>query len=467
LRYICEFAVAGFAFEGTDQRAGNPFRTRLDNDKGLSFPSNIIIPHFICEACQVRAMVQHELTRASDRDVALMMLERMRMIDSINYWAAGTYKAYKSYLHRLGDFEIWSGAPTLASTPLSQPPRSPAISIQWAELRDSLRHNSAGERIAGNSVRKLRSAAHWFYTLDITAAFPRQTFRLTDARTVVNKYSAPTDEIGFTHFAGGLARRLGTAVTPSWTLAHVHIKWIDDRLNEMFLNTDQPDGVRHDIAIAGFFNLLAWLGWLRGTEMGEMTSDEVDATAPEDGRTLGLPAGVGALLFRLLKETKTNPTMTADVVVAWKCISGLSIGLWFTRMLQFEPHENGYLLASNHQSRWSSRYFRKTYAWPLLEAQRLTGEPTLKAFTTVEGNRISDKVYALHSWRRGGRSRCQREPREDETTWCLGLCRVKADVMQVYEHGRWRLKNQGKETMIQHYNEWEVLDRVVITLVSM
>ena len=157
----------------------------------------------------------------------------------------------------------------------------------------------------------------------------------------------------------------------------------------------------HNIAMAGFFNLLAWLSWVRGREMGKMTCSSVDGTPLQGGPTLGLPRGVGALLFRLLKETKSNPSQIADVIIAWKCVSGLSIGKWWTHMLSFMPHPNSFLLASGKWAQWSSWYFRKTYAYPLLEAQRLTGEPTLRAFSLMEGCTIPELIYALHSWRRG------------------------------------------------------------------
>jgi hypothetical protein len=75
---------------------GIPFRTRLFKGKGLYCPKDLANQHqFICEACVVRAVDLDELG-FTPRDIVLLMLERARIIDTSDKWAAGTLKAYQS-----------------------------------------------------------------------------------------------------------------------------------------------------------------------------------------------------------------------------------------------------------------------------------------------------------------------------------------------------------------------------------
>jgi hypothetical protein len=100
--HCCHFRKSGFPFQ--DQfgqarpcgvayhagcvRAGAPFRTRLADSKGLQLFHQVPMPHFICEACQVRAELRRELHR-SIPDLCLLMLERMRMIDCLKLMGQG------------------------------------------------------------------------------------------------------------------------------------------------------------------------------------------------------------------------------------------------------------------------------------------------------------------------------------------------------------------------------------------
>ena len=431
-------------------------------------PHNLEIPHYTCEACQVRAVLDREVSKTG-RDIALLMLERMRSIDSFNYLAATTAASYHSSLAELRRFEKWAGTPILLPSAVAHPSTSPCIPLQWAELQATLRTKSDGERVRRATTRRLRSAAHYWYTLDMATAYPRQAYREDDQRCTIQRYCAPTDELLMTHFSSGIDRRMGRATKPSWALAHVHIKWIDDQLELLFVSPHNTEARRHDICIAGFYNIMAWLGWIRGSEVSQMEWDDVEATPPADGPIHGLPVGVGVILIRLLEETKSDPTRVADLVMAWKCISGLSLGKWWERLLLFPRHITGRVLSSAVQQRWSSCYFRNAYAWPLLEQQRLQGEPTLQRFSGEEGNRIQDHVYSLNSWRRGGRSRVERTPRPDEPIVArlpdgTVVRRRKASPTEVNEHGRWRVKNRRSEPMPVHYNQWEVFDRLLLTL---
>ena len=94
---MCHFANSGFPFSqgaatpcGVRYHkkcvvAGAPFKTRLSGNNGLQLRSSPFLPWFICKCCQVRALVDRELSQ-STTDVILLMLERMRMIDTANHW---------------------------------------------------------------------------------------------------------------------------------------------------------------------------------------------------------------------------------------------------------------------------------------------------------------------------------------------------------------------------------------------
>jgi hypothetical protein len=83
------------------------------------------------------------------------------------------------------------------------------------------------------------------------------------------------------------------------------------------------------------------------------------------------------------------------------------------RLLQFTPHDGKHVFSNATYSTWDSRVFRERFAYPLLERQRQSGEPTLQIFSDVPGHRIRDHVTSMHSWRSGGRSRFSRPPRHN------------------------------------------------------
>jgi hypothetical protein len=113
----CRFSKCGFRIGSTQYRpcksryhitcfkAGLSFQSRLPKGGGLRLPTTIKEwPHFICEACTVRAVKEQELSWGAD-DTALVMLERMRLINMAHNWVVGTHKSYQSKLRILRDFE--------------------------------------------------------------------------------------------------------------------------------------------------------------------------------------------------------------------------------------------------------------------------------------------------------------------------------------------------------------------------
>jgi hypothetical protein len=411
--------------------------------------------------CTVRAELGRELRR-TDNDIQLLMFERMRMIDAVNWWQQKTLKQYGPHLRYLENFGKFYEVGTLVASPLKRPPVTPAIPIIWALLNYSLRVTREGGRIKYNTVRAIKSAASVYYAIDMQNAFPRQVLRDSQRRGQVMARVSPTDEMGTTFCAKGMARRMGIETKPSWAVSHIHVAYINDKLEEAYLaaTTDED---RHELACAGSVNLMAYKGWLRSGELFVSDRKDVTLTRPHEGPTRSLPLGVGAVEFNLGNETKSDPCQTADVIMAWETLSGLSVGKWLERLFSFAPDDGHSLFSTKTQPQWTSRYFREQCAWPLLERMRREGEPSLKCFTLRVGGRIRDKLYSLHSWRRAGRSKVSRPPRHNEPN---PPGTRTATSHEVYEHGRWRRKG-GSEDMPAHYNQWGLPDRLAITLLCM
>jgi hypothetical protein len=425
-------------------------------------PTMIVEPTFICELCQVRAILGRDLHR-EPRDIQLLSLERMRMIDCRNSWQQGTLSKYGGRLRYLQAFAHRYQCAILAPTQLTAPPVTPAIPLQWAQLGFSLRTNRAGERVKFGTVRQLRSAANMYYMVDSQLAYPHHTMK-NKSHLSFQPRVAPPDSAMLTFASKGMERRLGSHSKPSWALSHIHIKWIDDCLNEAWQNAPMASD-RHNLAIAGFANLMFYLGWLRGGELFDATLDDLVVTPPEEAATKGLPPGIGVIELSLLPETKSDPSKTADIVVAFCTLSGLNLGKWASRLAEHESVIQGQLFSSTDYPVWTSRIFREKYAWPLLEAMRVQGEPTLKMFSDNVGKRIKDLVYSLHSWRRSGRSRVSRSARHNEPKPAGSR---RATPQEVYEHGRWEASKTNKtEDMPARYNQWDVVDRVALTLCCM
>ena len=132
-KYRCHFANKGFQKNGVTYnpcgttyhvgciRVGEPFRSRLPHQQGLSFPDLDCFPLFVCEACTVRSVLNREL-RPTPTDVTLMKLERMRIIDMACRWAETTLNHYRSYFRRMREFEAIFGCCVLSIPELEYPP---------------------------------------------------------------------------------------------------------------------------------------------------------------------------------------------------------------------------------------------------------------------------------------------------------------------------------------------------------
>jgi hypothetical protein len=212
-------------------------------------PTMIVEPTFVCELCQVRAILGRELHRKK-HDIQLVSLERMRMIDCRNSWQHATLAKYGGRLRYLQAFEQCYHCSILAPTPLEAPSVSPAIPLQRAQLGFSLRKNHASEPVKFGIIRQLRSAANMYYMVDSQLAYPHQTMK-SQSCVSFQSHVAPPDSAMLTFATKGLEQRLGSHSKPSWALSHVHIKWIDDCLDETWQSAPTKSD-RHNLAIAGF-----------------------------------------------------------------------------------------------------------------------------------------------------------------------------------------------------------------------
>lgn len=184
-------------------------------------------------------------------------------------------------------------------------------------------------------------------------------------------------------------------------------------------------------------------------------------THPTDGPLVGLPSGMGMLEFRLLPETKTSRSVTADVIVAYTTVSGYSIGSWATRAHlacsrggpPVAPHTR--IFMTSHGMPWTSTYFRQSHLYPALTICQQKGDPYLRSATP-----LPTLFWSLHSYRRGARSHVSRRRQ-------AGLVTTrKATPMEVYEHARWQRRRTSEPIDIM-YQHWDVYDRIQLTLLCM
>ena len=156
---------------------------------------------------------------------------------------------------------------------------------------------------------------------------------------------------------------------------------------------------QYEIVVAVFANLLAYLGWLRGSEIFDGNQDDLVLTLPPDGSSRGLPPGVGAVKYTLLPGTKPDPTIVANVVLTFYTMSSLSPGKRALQLLSFESAIFGKLFSTRRTPVWTSHHFRHQFAIPFLNQVHLKEEPTLCSFSNRPGDCLKDKIYSMHSWR--------------------------------------------------------------------
>ena len=357
--------------------------------------------------CVVRAIVDRELHRVDDWK--LLAFERMRQIDVAHSWSSGTHETYQSKLRRVHNFASLHGIGLLAPPSLTAPPRDPCIPLMWAMEHYSLAPTTKSHKedihgtVNWNTIRHLRSAMSQLHGLSLTSTDPCGTYE-DSARRVVRNGVRPTDSSLMQYFAKGISARIGDQSVPSVPLLERHIQEIDRRLDRQY-QTARTRSLKRKWALAGFANMVFWLGWLRSNECFNLTWSDVNVTLPQDGPSLDLPVGLGALILALLPETKTSRSHTADVVIAFHTVSGFRPGRWCLRAiwcsgltLDTAAHCNLRVFTHENGSPWDSYFFRYEILYPILEDLK-PDDAYLRIFDD-----LVLKFWSLHCYRRGARS---------------------------------------------------------------
>ena len=110
--------------------------------------------------------------------------------------------------------------------------------------------------------------------------------------------------------------------------------------------------------------------------------------------------------------------------------SGLSPGIWFERLRNelniLDPATNNdYIFRHTTGGAWDSRFYQTTYLYPMLETQRMLGDPFLAKFDGSPGNSIAEKCWAFHCYRPGERTHISKK---------RPGCGRKATRAEVVEH---------------------------------
>ena len=258
-------------------------------------------------------------------------------------------------------------------------------------------------------------------------------------------------------FATGLRARLGTRSRPSLPMEGRWVRWLDADLDARYRAATTPSA-RRELAQAGLANSTFWLLWLRSSELFDTDYEDMSVRPPVPGELRDHLMRVGSVGWQLQPETKSERSRCVDTIAAYRTVSGLSIGKWALRAKEF-GHE-GLIFCHPNGKKWTSQYYRQKFLYPALyELQRL-GDPGLQAFDDTPGNRIEDKFWSLHCYRRGARTAVS-------LSWQLLDQRYRrASTTEIYVHARWSTA-RSSEPIDKQYLHWNVWQRLQITLCCM
>ena len=454
-----DFSPCGVSYHPSCVRVGAPFSTRRREGQGLTFPACDSWGTFVCESCTVRSVLKRELHQPED--ASLLALERIRIIDMAHSWSRNTHASYRSKIRTIEAFQSKYQVCILPARPLLRPRNTPDIGLMWCQEAHSLEAGVARDQerltMAFGTIRQLRAAVSQRLTWECTQQPHLHTY-LDHHKRLLHDAGRYTDELPSQLHAQGMAIRLGTESSPSKALLDRHVRELDGSLDRAY----QATNVRHEqreLALAGLANLVLWLGWLRAGEALSLRWSDIAITSPPDSPTVGLPPGIGVVSLRLLPETKTSRTATADIILAYTTSSGYSIGRWVMRARdmcgQHLWNTPTLVFTSPQGVQWTSLYFRQTYLYPSLLSGQQNGDPYLRPLTSIPA-----AFWSLHCYRRGARSHVSRR-RQVGTIWTR-----KATPMEVYEHARWQRRRQG-EPIDLAYQQWDLYDRIQLTLFCM
>ena len=398
------------------------------------------------------------------RDGVLLRLERMRLIDQAHYWSASTHKQYQNHLRHLAQFDQLHDTNILSVSPLLAPPAGPEIPLQWFQECYSLRPASVRRleygTVSFETVKAIRSSLAYYQAWDMMVSNPGTAY--FHERRIVIGNPRPTDCLGCTMHATGLAARIGSERKASFALLDRHVRGLDTYIRNLCMLETNPTRL-HQHHLAGLANLLLWLGWFRSSECFSLRPQDFEVILPGDGLSKDLPADVGAITCRLLPQTKTNRAMCADVIMAYETISGYRLGEWFESVMAGIPeaHRDRNIFVTPDGKPWTSLHFRSTYAYPCFDDMQAAGDQTFAMFSDTIGDRLRDHIWALHSWRRGARDQSSRGG-------YIGYIKMAvASKTQREGHARWRTRQTlSAEDMDTKYSSAPMRDRIKITLLS-
>lgn len=415
----------------------------------------------MCESCTVRAILGRELVQP--RDAQLLALERMRLLDMTHSWARNTHTSYQGKLQILQSFAHQHDIPLLRPPSWEHPRHEDDIVVMWCQEFYSL---SAGAsrlgqhaKTAFGSIRQLRSALAHLLAWN-SAQQPQAPGFLDRQRRLVYQDCRLTDALPSQLHAQGMAIRLGTEPSPSKALLDRHVRFLLRELDLAYNNATTESSLV-DICMGAVATLFLWLGWLRGSEVFGLRWCDLTLVPPDKGPLYDLPEGLGMLILRLLPETKSQRTQSADVVLAYETISGHTPGRWIRRLRmalthgRHSPPTMSPLFLTTRGGLWTSAYYRATFLYPSLLRQQANGDPALRHIPS-----LPQTFWSLHSFRNGARSQVSRR-RLTGATYTR-----KATMMEVYEHGRWRRRRSGEPIDVL-YNQWPYHDRIQLTLCCM
>jgi hypothetical protein len=207
----------------------------------------------------------------------------------------------------------------------------------------------------------------WYgYPLDVVVAHPQAAF-MDQQWQVLAQPCHITDGLSYMLHASGMLARIGNRTQPSVTLLDSHICFLSAILDHTYLrNANVHD--RHQHALAGFADLLLWLGWLRSPEVFGLTWHDLQAIGPGGSAVLDLPVGCGMVLAQVAPEACSH---CPDMPTAYKSLSGFHLGKWFHRTRQACGFGANYFASPTlffcqpNGTPWMSKYFRWPFLYPL------------------------------------------------------------------------------------------------------
>ena len=444
---------------------GQPFTSRFrDARLGLDYNPHLLGFPFICERCTVLANVMRDLEDCV-QDMQLLMLERMRMIDASNAWAEGTRITMASKLRRLRGFldrfNILAGA-LFPTDRVHAPPDGPGLPLLWAMEHYVLQPSPHRDydTITYNTSRGLRTCLHQYLSW-LGSLMPEGTAYREKDRVFLDQDIGASGSLVVQLSTKGMERRLGTASKPSVALKAEHIHYNQARRRDKISQLRKGTAGIYQLLLAQLAELLAWLAWLRASELFGLRWQDIEMVRPGPRPAYGFPPGSGALLLQLLEATKSSQTITADMVIAYLTASGLCPGQVFEELLALRPRgsrDSDLIFLDEEGEVWTSAHFRHTYVYPLLEEQWRKQDPVLRTHCPQGLEQIRQKFYSLSMFRRGGRTHVARK---------RPGCIRKAEDTEITEHGRWRIRYKVHRHMPTHYLEFTYEDKIYITLLCM